>query len=190
MFFCPKFFYQLSAVPLTCLADDIVPCAPSRLSLVSPLAGFEFTHDELVPQYSNAQVIRVNSCGLTEGLLRSFQGRENRDAFHSLTSLLLLYLHLTSLTTPFPVRSLRALPCLYNAPYLILCFYAYNFCGGRILPAEHPHEDKLYHVAVEEEKLCSSVARGAIDGLHAACWGRRGGVGKEDVFEGTKLEGF
>ena len=134
--------------------------------------------------------IRVNSCGFTEGLLRSFQGRENKDRFHSLTSLLLLYLHLKSLTSPFAVRFLRAIPYLYIARCLILCFYTYNFCGGRILPAEHPHEDELHHVTVEEEELCSSVPRSAVDGLHAACWGRRGGVGKEDVFEGTELEGF
>ena len=74
--------------------------------------------------------------------------------------------------------------------FLVLCFDAYNFCGGRILPAEHPHEDELHHVAVEEEELCSSVPRGAVDGLHATCGGRRGGVGKEDVFEGSELERF
>lgn len=55
------------------------------------------------------------------------------------------------------------------------------------MPAEYPHENKLHHVAVEEEKLCTPVSLCAIDGLHAACWGGRGGVGEENVFEGTEL---
>ena len=49
-----------------------------------------------------------------------------------------------------------------------LCFYAYNLGSGRILPAEHPHEDKLHHVAVEEEELCSPIPLRAVDRLHAA----------------------
>lgn len=57
------------------------------------------------------------------------------------------------------------------------------------MPAKHPHEDKLHHVAVKEEELCSAVSLRAVDRLHAAC--RRGrGVGEQDVFEGTELAEF
>lgn len=81
-------------------------------------------------------------------------------------------------------------PCSHpshsNTPYL-LCFYAYHLGSGRILPAEHPHKDKLHHVAVEEEELRPAISLRAVDRLHAACWGRRGGVREEDIFKGTEL---
>ena len=94
-------------------------------------------------------------------------------------------------STLFIVRILyQSLPqCLWPLLLLImhaLCFDAHHLGSGRILPAEHPHEDELHHVAVKEKELCSSVSLRAVDRLHAACWGRRG-VGEEDVFEGTEL---
>ena len=84
---------------------------------------------------------------------------------------------------PPPVHSLNP-PAVPTVP---LCFDAYNLGSGRILPAEHPHEDKLHHVAVEEEELCSPISLRTVDRLHAACWGRRRGVRQEDVLEGTEL---
>lgn len=79
----------------------------------------------------------------------------------------MFYVQLTSLAGPsFPPR---ALPALTNRS-VPLCFDAYNLGGGRILPAEHPHEDELHHVAVKEEKLRSPVSLRAVDCLHAACW--------------------
>ena len=57
----------------------------------------------------------------------------------------------------------------YPSPIRVLCFYAYNLGRGRILPAEHPHEDKLHDVAVKEEELRSPVSLRAVDRLHAAC---------------------
>lgn len=63
----------------------------------------------------------------------------------------------------------RALPAVVNR-FMPLYFDAYNLGGGRILPAEHPHENKLHHIAVKEEELCSPVSLRAVDGLHAACW--------------------
>ena len=47
-YLCPS-FYQLCAVSLTCLADDITCCARSHLFTVAPLAGFESIHDEPCP---------------------------------------------------------------------------------------------------------------------------------------------
>ena len=70
-----------------------------------------------------------------------------------------------------------------------LCFYTYHLGSGRILPAEHPHEDELHHVTVKEEELCPPVSLRAVDRLHATCWGGRGGVWKKDVFEGSELAG-
>lgn len=71
-----------------------------------------------------------------------------------------------------------------------LCFDAYDLGSGGILPAEHPHENKLHHVAVKEEELRPPVALRAVHGLHAARRGGRGGVREEDVFEGTELAGL
>ena len=68
-----------------------------------------------------------------------------------------------------------------------LRFYTYHLGSGRILPAEHPHEDELHHVTVKEEELCPPVSLRAVDRLHAACRGGRGRVWKKDVFEGTEL---
>ena len=70
-----------------------------------------------------------------------------------------------------------------------LCFYTYHLGSGRILPTEHPHEDELHHVTVKEEELCPPVSLRAVDRLHAACRGGRGGVWKKDVFEGSELAG-
>lgn len=74
-------------------------------------------------------------------------------------------------------------------PIGALCFYANNLGSGGLLPAEHPHEDELHHVAVEEKELCPAVSLRPVDRLHTAC--RRGrGVGEQDVFQRTELAEF
>ena len=63
--------------------------------------------------------------------------------------------------------------------------------GAPILPRQDPHEDELHDVAVDEEELGAAVALRPGDGVHAAAGGGGvGGVGEEDVFEGTELRGF
>lgn len=58
-----------------------------------------------------------------------------------------------------------------------------------LLATEDPHEEKLDDVGVHKEELCSSVALGAGDrvGTAGADGWVVGGIGKENVFEGSEL---
>ena len=69
-----------------------------------------------------------------------------------------------------------------------LQFNAYCSSRRAILPAKNPHEDKLHNVRVEKKELSTAIALRARDSQHSATCGCRGGrVGKENVFQGTKL---
>lgn len=56
------------------------------------------------------------------------------------------------------------------------------------LSAQHPHEDKLNNIRIDEQKLGATVALRPGDGVHRSRACITGRVWKEDVFQRTKLD--
>lgn len=143
-------------------------------------------HHGLIPQNLNGHWYEIAFARSFQVLTRAFLRLLNSTPTCTSSVILLREFNLLLLFTAYIAHKPWSLSSSSSTPYF-LCFYAYDLGSGGILPAEHPHKDKLHHVAVEEEELRPAISLRAVDRLHAACWGRRGGVREEDIFEGTEL---